>query len=461
MSHDLTGRSLREAAQLLQTKATSPVELTRACLRRIEDLNATLNAFITVTAEDALRCAQAMELEQRKGQWRGPLHGIPIALKDNIDTAGVRTTAASGVLKDRVPAEDAPVVRKLKEAGAICLGKLNLHEFAYGGTSDVSYFGPVRNPWALDHVAGGSSGGSGAAVAAQLCFAALGTDTAGSIRIPASYCGVAGLKPTYGRASLRGIIPLSWTLDHVGPICRTVEDTALMLGAIAGHDCLDPSSVDRPVPEYAQALGTQTTHLRLGIPRSPFFEALDPEVASAVEAAIGVLRKLTRSVIDTQLPPVDMLTTIVAVEALAYHSKWLHETPDAYQPFTRDRIIGFARDIKAPEYADALRRTQLLRAEIVQLFSKVDVLATPTMPRPAESFAQSETFDPIGIRNTSPFDIFGLPTISIPCGFTRAGLPIGLQVSGAPFAESTVLALAHAYERATEWHLRRPALERS
>jgi len=458
-SQDLTALTLKQASELLRRKAASPVDLTEACLKRIERYNPALNAFITVTSEQALKTAREMEAEQRRGKWRGPLHGIPIALKDNIDTAGILTTAASGLFKDRVPAEDAEVVRKLKDAGAVILGKLNLHEFAYGGTSDVSYFGAVHNPWALDHIAGGSSGGSAAATAADLCFGSLGTDTAGSVRIPSSYCGVVGFKPTYGRVSLRGVIPLSWTLDHLGPICKTVEDAGLMLAAIAGYDQMDPASVDVPVPDYTRAFKMETSKLRLGIPRSPFFENLNPEVAQAVEAAIAVLRKISNHVAETTLPPTfPLMLAIIGPEAYAYHSKWIAESPNLYQPFTRDRIIAFAADVKAPAYAAALRQTNLLRREIQKTFSNVNLLITPTMPHPAESFADSKNFDSVGIQNTSPFDVLGLPTISVPCGFTNSGLPIGLQISGAPFAESTVLAMAQAYERETEWHKRHPKL---
>jgi len=434
------------------------VDLTEACLKRIKRYNSALNAFITVTGEQALKTAREMESELRQGRWRGPLHGIPIALKDNVDTAGIRTTAASELFKDRVPSEDAEVVRKLKNAGAVILGKLNLHEFAYGGTSDVSYFGAVHNPWALDHIAGGSSGGSAAATAADLCFGSLGTDTAGSVRIPSSYCGVVGFKPTYGRVSLRGVIPLSWTLDHVGPICKTVEDAGLMLAAIAGYDPMDPTTVDVPVPDYTRALQMDPEKLRLGIPRSPFFENLHPEVAKAVGVAIEVLRKIAKSEAEIELPPTAPLLPIVGTEAYAFHSKWIAESPNLYQPSTRDRIIQLAADVKAPVYAQALRETYLLRREITKAFSNVDLLITPTMPRPAETFAESKNFDVLGLQNTSPFDIFGLPTITVPCGFTNAGLPIGLQIAGAPFAESTVLALAHAFERETEWHKRHPQL---
>jgi aspartyl-tRNA(Asn)/glutamyl-tRNA(Gln) amidotransferase subunit A len=261
-------------------------------------------------------------------------------VKDNIDTAGIRTTAASELFKNRVPSEDAQVVRRLKSADAIILGKTNLHEFAYGGTSAVSYFGPVHNPWALDRIPGGSSGGSAAATAADLCFAALGTDTAGSVRIPASYCGVVGFKPTYGRVSNRGAVPLSWTLDHIGPLCRSVEDAALMLGAIAGYDELDPTTVNTPVPDYSRAFRMQTSHLRLGVPRRPFFDSLDSEIAKGVDAAIALLQKLTASVEEVALPPTtipldEIYIDVRSVEAYAYHSQWLAESPEKYQATTR------------------------------------------------------------------------------------------------------------------------------
>jgi aspartyl-tRNA(Asn)/glutamyl-tRNA(Gln) amidotransferase subunit A len=458
-SEDLAGLTLKKASELLRSKAASPVELTEACLERIERYNSALNAFITVSREQALGAAREMEAEQRRGKWRGPLHGIPIAVKDNIDTAGIRTTAASELFKDRIPSEDAEVVRKLKNAGAVILGKTNLQEFAYGGTSDVGYFGAVHNPWARDHIAGGSSGGSAAATAADLCFGSLGTDTGGSVRIPSSYCGVVGFKPTYGRVSLRGVIPLSWTLDHAGPICKTVEDAGLVLAAIAGYDQPDPASVDVPVPDYSRAFAADISKLRLGIPRSPFFENLKPEVARAVEEAIGVLRKVVNTITEATLPETfSLFLPIIGSEAYAYHSKWIAESLNLYQPFTRDRIIQLGAEVKAPVYAAALRQTYLLRREITNTFSSLDLLITPTMPLPAETFAESKDFDRFGIQNTSPFDVLGLPTISVPCGFTKTGLPIGLQISGAPFAEATVLSLAHAYERETEWHKRRPNL---
>jgi aspartyl-tRNA(Asn)/glutamyl-tRNA(Gln) amidotransferase subunit A len=343
------------------------------------------------------------------------------------------------------------------------LGKTNLHEFAYGGSSSVTYFKPVHNPWALDRIPGGSSGGSAAATAAGLCFGSLGTDTAGSVRIPACYCGVVGFKPTYGRVSNRGVIPLSWTLDHIGPICRTVEDAALMLGVIAGYDEQDPTTVDPPVPDYTRAFKIQTSKLRLGIPRTPFFDGLDPEIGKAVDTAIGFLRKVTATVSDIMLPPADYspgapFSNMRAVEAYAYHSQWITKTPEKYQQVTRERILQLSAGVTAAGYAEARRQLDLVRREIRKTFSTVDLLITPTMPRPPVLIAESAGLEAVPTRNTAPFDIFGLPTISVPCGFTSAGLPIGLQISGAPFAELTVLALAHAYEQATEWHDRHPKL---
>jgi aspartyl-tRNA(Asn)/glutamyl-tRNA(Gln) amidotransferase subunit A len=462
-SQDLASLTLREASKLLRRKSASPVDLTQACLKRIEAYNPALNAFITVTKDQAMEAARAMEAEQQRGNWRGSLHGIPIALKDNIDTVGIRTTAASELFKDRVPSEDAEVVRRLKNAGAILLGKTNLHEFAYGGSSSVSYFGPVHNPWALDRVPGGSSGGSAAATSAALCFGSLGTDTAGSVRIPACYCGVVGFKPTYGRVSNRGVIPLSWSLDHVGPLCRTVEDAALMLDVIAGYDELDSSTIATPVPDYRSALKMQTSKLRLGIPRTPFFDGLDPEIAKTIDAAIVVLRKLTATVDDFKLPSADLsmdeiYSKVRSVEAYAYHAKWIAESPDKYQAVTRTRIIQNATDVKAPAYAEARRQLDLLRRKIKKIFASVDLLITPTLPSLPVLISEGANPSAVSIRNTSPFDVLGLPAISVPCGLTAAGLPVGLQIVGAPFAESTVLALAHAYERETEWHRMHPKL---
>ena len=466
---DLARLTLKQASELLRRRDVSPVDLVEACLSRIERHDRAINAFITVTREQALATAREMESELRRGRPRGPLHGVPIALKDNIDTDGVLTTAASGVFKDRVPTEDAEVVVRLKRAGAVLLGKLNLHEFALGGTSTVTHFGPVHNPWALDRVAGGSSGGSAAAIAADMCFGALGTDTGGSIRIPASLCGIVGFKPTYGRVSTRGVVPMAWTLDHVGPMCKTVEDAALVLSAIAGYDALDPTSIDAPTEDYVRAVRMATTKLRVGVARTPFFDNLNPEVAKAVEGAIDVVRKLTASVVDVEVPSSGNIADVWNPEIYAYHTPWITKTPELYQEATRNLIQG-ASKANAATYAQARHQVDVVRREIRKVFATVDVLITPTQrgvaqpivpPQPAPAAGRGGAPPGAaggGLINTAAFDIYGLPTISVPCGFSASGLPIGLQISGNHFAESTVLALAHAYERATEWHMRRPPL---
>jgi len=470
-TQDLTSLTLKKASELLRSKGASPVELTEACLKRIDKYNPAVNAFITVIPESALATAREMEAEARRGKWRGPLHGIPIAIKDNIDTAGVRTTGASELFKDRIPAEDAEVIRKLKNAGAIILGKLNMHEFAYGPSSAVTFFGPVHNPWALDRISGGSSGGSAAAIASDLCFGTLGTDTGGSIRIPSSHCGTVGLMPSYGRVSNRGVIPMAWTLDHVGPICKTVEDAALMLGVIAGYDEMDPTTVTVPVPDYERAFKMQVSKLRLGLPRAGFFDGLDPEYAKALDSAIDTLRKLTASVADVQLPPAVCAQTIWGPETYAYHAKWLTESPEKYQAATRNQMIQTNNNVKQEVYAEARRQVDLVRREIKKTFTTVDLLITPTMKGPPATIAATLSPPPPNsqgkaggrgnpgagnLNSAGAFDVYGLPAITVPCGFTNSGLPIGLQISGAAFAESTMLALAHAYEQATEWHTRRP-----
>ena len=454
-----TGPSLQQVSELIRKKSASPVELTQECLKRIEKFNPSLNAYITVMSEQALAQARELETERQSGKWRGPLHGVPIGLKDLIDTAGMRTTAASAIFANRVPAEDAEVVRRLKAAGAVLVGKLNMHEFAYGATSVPSHYGPVHNPWNVDRIAGGSSGGSAAAVAAELCYGALGSDTGGSIRQPSAYCGIVGLKPTYGRVSTRGVIPLSWSLDHIGPMCRTVADAAILLGAIAGYDPLETTSVDAPVPDYTHALRTKVAGFRLGIPRSIFFDQLDPEIAAATDKAIDVLGKLTAGAHDVRLPAYEN-PPVLAAEAYAYHLPYLSKTPELYQPFTRARLEGGAK-ITAPAYIQGRREVERLRRAVQETFADADLLITPTTPVPPVTI-ESAKLDtpPVGVtsslRNTSPFDIYGLPTISIPCGFTSSGLPIGIQISGPRLGELQVLALAHAYEQATDWHTRRP-----
>lgn len=453
--------SISDLAPMLRRREISPVEITRACLERIEKLNPTLNAFITVTGQSALEEAKAAEAEIRRGDWRGPLHGVPVALKDLIDTAGVRTTAGSALYKDRIPDQDAEVLRRLREAGAIIVGKNNLHEFAYGGSSLVSHFGEVHNPWDRGRIAGGSSGGSAAAVVAGLACAAIGTDTAGSIREPAALCGCVGLKPTYGRVSSRGVIPLCSSLDHVGPLTATVADAAIVLQAIAGYDAADFTSANVPVADYVAALREDAKQLRVGVPRSYFYDDLDVEVASAMAQALREIQTMVAEVKEVQLEvPTDR--TLQAAESYAVHAENIARSPELYQAETLRRIRN-GEKVTAAEYVQRRRELDEGRRGIGQVFADVDVLVTPTMPMPAPAIAELKA-DPDALRpaelkllrNTRPFNVWGLPAISVPCGFTKSGLPIGLQIAGPHWREDLVLRLAHAYERATAWHERRP-----
>jgi aspartyl-tRNA(Asn)/glutamyl-tRNA(Gln) amidotransferase subunit A len=452
--------SILETGELLRRREVSPVELTKNCLAQIEKLNSTLNAFITVTAESALAQAHEAEEEILRGNWRGPLHGIPLALKDLIDTAGIRTTAASAVFKDRIPKEDAEVVRRLKDAGVVFLGKQNLHEFAYGGSSMISSYGEVHNPWDPVRIAGGSSGGSAASVAAGLCYGAIATDTAGSVREPAALCGVVGLKPTRGRVSTRGVIPLSPSLDHVGPIARTVSDAAVMLQAIAGHN---ENGANVRVGDYLAAIRERLTPLRIGVPRKFFYEDIDSEVAFAMEEALGVLRTLGNDLFEIEIDvPTDR--TLQAAESYAHHREFVSSNPDLYQAETLRRIrTGEA--ISAAQVEQAARELKKIRSEIRKIFENVDVLVTPTTPIPAPAIADlkrnPDALRPcelVLLRNTRPANVWGLPAISIPCGFTSAGLPIGLQVIGPHWREERVLQLAYAFEQATDWHKLSPRL---
>lgn len=461
----LASLSLTEAAELVRRKKASPVELTQACLERIEKLDPGLNAFITVTAESALASARSAEEEIGRGGWKGPLHGIPIALKDLLDTAGVRTTAGSALFRERVPREDAQVVRRLKAAGAVLLGKLNMHEFAFGGSSAFSGFGPVHNPWDPAYSPGGSSGGSAAAVSAQLCYAALGSDTGGSIREPAACCGIVGLKPTFGRVSTSGAIPLSWSLDHLGPMTRTVNDAAVVLQVIAGYDPDDPASLHEAVPDYGAQIDGATAALRLGVLRSFFYEGLHPDIEAAMQVALGVLAQLTHT--QREVPPLatdasyasimDPYVAILTAEAYEFHRDYVARNPELYQAATLKRIRAGA-EVTMSAYMQSRRLLEQARHAAARHFGDVDLLITPTMAVPP--FTLSELADPDSARplelrmlhNTRPLNFLGLPSISVPCGFTAARLPIGLQISGPAGGEATVLRLALAFERATSWH---------
>ena len=447
-------QSILQLAPLLQRKEISPLEITRICLERIEKLNPALNAFITVMADSSLADARRAETEIVRGEWRGPLHGVPVAIKDLINTAGVRTTAASALYADNIPTEDAEVVRRLREAGAVIVGKNNLHEFAYGGSSLITHFGAVHNPRAVEHIAGGSSGGSAAAVVAGLCYAAIGTDTAGSIREPAALCGCVGLKPTFGRVSARGVIPLSQSLDHVGPLARTVADAAIVLQATAGHDRADTTTANVPVSDYVSACQESAQSLRVGVLRSYFCDDLDAEVAGAFEQAEAVVKMLVAEMKDLKLDvPTDR--TLQAAESYACHAESVGKTPELYQPETLRRIRSGA-NVSVADYIHHRRELDKARREILNSFATADVLISPTMPMPApriaDLLANPDSLRPAELRllrNTRPFNVWGLPAISVPCGFTQAGLPIGLQIAAPPWREDLVLRLGNAYELAT------------
>jgi aspartyl-tRNA(Asn)/glutamyl-tRNA(Gln) amidotransferase subunit A len=464
---ELSALTLNQAATRIHTRKVSPVELTEACLDRIRTYNPKIDAWITVMRETALAQAKILEKEQSQGRFRGPLHGIPIGIKDNIDTAGTRTTAGSKTLAGNVPAEDAEVVRRLRAAGAIIIGKCNMHIFAAGATSAVSYYGPVRNPWNLELIAGGSSGGSAAAVAMDNCFAALGTDTGGSIRTPSAMCGVTGFKPTYGRVSIRGIVPLTWSLDHCGPIARTVEDCAMVLQAIAGYDRLDLQSIDYPVPDFAGGIGVPVAQLRLGIPPQ-FYDTLDDDVARAMEEATALLNKMTKGSKEIELPSI--LGTGASSEGGVFRealgSGFGRSESAAADGATAAGGGGGRGSSRAVDYIREWRNLRLVRRQVDESLrdQKVDLLITPTIRQLPWSI-EEELGRLANTRpgtpkpgNTRSLDDYGLPTITVPCGFSKSGLPIGLQISGPNLGEVQVLALAHAYQQATDWHKRKPPL---
>jgi aspartyl-tRNA(Asn)/glutamyl-tRNA(Gln) amidotransferase subunit A len=466
-AHELCFLSLTQLAERIQRRELSPVEVTQAYLERIQTIDSQLNSYLTVTAERALQEAKAAEVQIRNGSYLGPLHGIPLAHKDIVATKGIKTTCASKVLKDNVPDEDATVIERLHTAGAILLGKLNMNEFAT--ISPSVYFGRVNNPWNLAHNPGGSSSGSGAAVAAGLCAGSLGTDTGGSIRIPAAFCGIVGLKATHGRISLQGVTPLSWSLDHVGPMTRTVKDAALMLQALAGYDPHDVGSSETPVSDYTAKLTGEIKGLKLGIPKSFFSEYTDPEVQHAFDAAVKTLAGLGARVEEVVLPPLEnawaqLALPILNVEANAWHEPYLHNQAEDYGPTVR-KFLERGKSTSAIAYVRAQHAKVRFRRAMLAACSHVDVLLTPgeLIPPPLHE-ARSVTMNgkevslmAALISATCPFNLTGQPALSIPCGFSASGLPLALQIVGKPFDEATVLQVGHAYEIHTEWHNRRPA----
>jgi aspartyl-tRNA(Asn)/glutamyl-tRNA(Gln) amidotransferase subunit A len=462
---ELTGLTLAEASARVRAGAVTAIELTEACLARIEIYDPKLDAFITVMKAQALAEARQRDAEQRDGKLRGPLHGVPIAIKDIIDTAGTRTTGGSALFEDRVPDEDATVVARLRAAGAVIIGKTNTQEFAMGG-GETSFFGPSRNPWNLAHSTGGSSSGSGAALAAFLSYGALGTDTGGSVRMPASYCGIVGLKPTYGLVPIRGIMPLTLSLDHCGPMTRTVEDTALMLNAMAGYDRLDITSVQHGKEDYVAALSQPISGFKLGTPAS-YFDGLDPEVESAVTAAVAELGKLTAGAVDAVLPSIAHLASLGTLgETFAYHEPFFTKQPGRYMLPERRRLQAtMDNPPKATDYIRAKWELETLRRKVDDAFTDFDLVVVPTqkiLPPPLDELIErahsTEPSNPRLVSNCSPFNIMGLPAVSIPCGFSKSGLPIGLMIVGPTFSEGKVLAVANAYEKATQWHLRKAPL---
>ena len=464
-STDLCYLSIPEAGELMRSRRLSPVELTRAHLDRIEAVDVKLHSYVTLLEDEALAEARVAEAEIIQGRYRGPLHGIPMAHKDLYDTAGVRTTSGSRVDIDRVPTEDATVIARYREAGAVLLGKLAMHEFALSGPDFTTPFEPARSPWNVGHITGGSSSGSGAAVAAGLCMGALGSCTGGSIRFPASHCGTVGLKPTYGRVSRRGVVTLSWSQDHVGPLTRRVEDAALMLQPIAGHDPRDPTSSRDPVPDYRQALGEGIKGLTVGVPRHYFFSRepeVDPDVMDIVEGQLEVLQELGANLEEVTIPSLDFARSanrvIMLSEAFAYDERPLKSRPQEYGQLQR-RNIRIGGLLRGSDYVQAQRCRAIVKKEFADVLRRVDVLATPTMPRTAPAF---EGYDPVGHNRgpsyTAPFNVAGLPAISVPAGFASDGLPVGLQIAGRPFDEVTILRVAYAYEQRTRWYTRRPQL---
>jgi aspartyl-tRNA(Asn)/glutamyl-tRNA(Gln) amidotransferase subunit A len=474
--NELPSLSLSEASRRIHAREVTSVELTQAVLDRIKIYNPKINAFITVMQQEALAQAAQLDKDAKGGKFRSPLHGIPIALKDNIDTAGTRTTGGSAVFDDRVPDVDAEVVLRLKDAGAVLIGKTNMHEFAAGGSSASTYFGPVRNPWALDHIPAGSSGGSAAAVVSDMAYGALGTDTGGSVRMPAAYCSIVGLKPTYGLVSIRGIIPLTYSLDHCGPMTKTVEDAAMMLNHMTGYDKLDVASVDHPKEDYVASMKQPVSGFRLGIPRAPFFDLLDSETEKAVESAIDILKKLSKCTADCHLPGTAGFNTLsLSGEREAYHIELFRKNMQRYSLGVRQSMETSEKTLndvssepcseKVVDYVTSNWRLILMRKSIDDAFKDFDLVVLPTMrilPRTINDALNREEEikprEPEVISNCTPFNIFGLPAISIPCGFSSAGLPIGVMIAGPRFSEGKVLALANAYEKATEWHAKRPTL---
>ena len=456
---DLPYLSATELSQLIERKEVSSVEATEAYLDRIDDLDFKFNSYFTVTRKEALQAASDADQAIAKGEYLGPMHGIPVAVKDQLWSKGIRTTGGSRILADFVPDEDATVIANLKEAGAVILGKTNLTEFAIGGPHS---FAPARNPWNLDTSAGSSSSGSGAATAAFLCATSIGEDTGGSIRFPAAWCGLVGLRPSWGRVSRYGVMKGVWSMDQAGPISRTVEDAAITLGAIAGYDPKDPYTWETPVPDYRQALDGDIKGMRIGVIKEIVnSDVVDPEVKESVFKATVVLGELGASVEEVSIPLTEHATTIslklLTAEPASTHQKWLKERLQDYGYSNRINLLT-GSIMPAQAYYKAQKLRTLLRDQVHEALQRYDVLVSPTIGVPAQGVEMPGTALVRRRRYllTFTFNVANAPAVSVPCGFSTEGLPIGLQIGGRPFAEETVLKIAHAYEQNTPWHTMRP-----
>ena len=466
---ELCYASAGQLAPLIQNREVSPVEVIDAHLERIGATEGVLNSFITLLAEEARSSARRVEAEIQRGNYRGPLHGIPVGLKDLYNTAGVRTTSGSRIFDNYLPDRDCTVAARFHQAGGILLGKLNMHPFAYGPTGENADYGHMHNPWNPELITGGSSGGSGSAPAAGQCTIAMGSDTGGSVRIPAALCGIVGLKPTYGLVSRSGLTPLSWSMDHPGPMVRTVEDAALVMNVVAGHDPEDPGSARVETPDYTTALTGDIEGLRIGVPKEYFTAPLDPGVSQTVREAIGLLEDLGATVLEVDFPMFEYAQavsgTVLMSEASAYHRDLLKRDADKIYPPVRLRLEA-GLFVSAADYLKAQQGRSEFNRAVRRLFETVDLLAGPTEPVTAPRIlAQEVQAGEMSIGTTAaltqytrPYNITGSPAISVPCGFSQDGLPIGLQLAGRAFDETTVLRAAHAYEQATDWHRRRPPI---
>ena len=470
MNTDIWWQSIPQVGELIRSKKISPVELVKTHLERIEKCNPSINAFITVMEEQALRSARSAEQEIMEGNYRGVFHGIPIALKDLFWTNGTKTTAGSRILADFVPSEDSSVGKRLQDAGAVCVGKTHMSEFALAGGGKNAHFGPGRNPWNLDHIAGGSSTGSASAVVAGLCLGAMGSDTGGSIRSPAAYSGAVGLKPTFGRISRFGVVPVSSTLDHVGPLARTVEDVAAMTTATAGPDDRDTATSARSVPDYLEYLDPGVHGVVVGIADDQFEDSTHPEVRSAVVEAVGTLERLGCTIRELHLDILQEASRIGPVisksEGASYHHDWIKYRFDDYGSWCQE-FLAEGMKISAVQYLRALETGRTITAKIEEIMEEVDIIIGPTTPIPAPRIDQEsvESGDPEARFQrlagfTQPHNVTGQPAISIPCGFTDYGLPIGLQIAGRWWEEQKVLNVAYALQLETRWHEHHPDLGR-